>query len=138
MDPTGPPQSSQQWGAASTGDTPRATSPTEPAFTRLKHLITLPESDFPPNNPLHKQIWSVELSTLQVRTLFAIAHTRLERAVKDKRDALEEESEKLDALLTRGMRIPQRADPEDVKGDVCVLVLQRWTYERDLELMRGR
>ncbi|KAK0260619.1 hypothetical protein B0A54_14629 [Friedmanniomyces endolithicus] len=120
------------------GQNQRTPSPTPittpgPDFLRLQHLIILPETAFTPANPFHKQLWAARLSAEELRTLLVDAQGLLEHAIRIKNEALRTELEKLEKLeehVVEGMTSPMREEVEDVKGDVCAAVLQRWGLQR--------
>ncbi|KAK0792416.1 hypothetical protein LTS16_007771 [Friedmanniomyces endolithicus] len=114
--------------------TPSPTPSTRPdsEFLRLQDLIILPEAAFTPANPLHQQIWSADLSAEDLGTLLTDAQILLEHAIRIKSDALRTELENLEEQFAEGVTSPIREEVEDVKGDVCAAVLQRWGFQRDV------
>ncbi|KAK1814856.1 hypothetical protein LTR12_010721 [Friedmanniomyces endolithicus] len=114
---------------------PTPSTPPDSDFLRLQHLIILPETAFTPANPFHKQLWAASLSAEELRTLLVDAQGLLEHAIRIKSDALRAELEKLEKLEERfaeGVTSPMREEVEDMKGDICAAMLQRWGLQRDV------
>ncbi|KAK5691305.1 hypothetical protein LTR17_025691 [Elasticomyces elasticus] len=110
----------------------------ETDYGRLKTLIGQPESHFSPMDSLHKIVWSADLSTLELQALHRRARKQLEQAMKTKVRALEVEIDKLTFRLSQQAPVADREDVEGLKGDVCKLVLERWSHEKAVEEMTGQ
>ncbi|KAK1058654.1 hypothetical protein LTR74_013206 [Friedmanniomyces endolithicus] len=109
-----------------------------PEYHPLRRLIKEPEGFFAREDPMFKQVWAADLTEAEIKSLFELAHKQLERAIKAKAAALQRELDKLNQVLARSFREVGHEDPEDLKGDVCQLVLQRWNHESAVEEMTGR
>jgi len=112
--------------------------PMSPEYHRLRRLIKEPEGFFAREGPIFKQVWAANLTEVEIKYLFEVAHKQLERAIKAKVAALQRELDELNQVLARGFREVGHEDPEDLKGDVCQLVSQRWNHESAVEEMTGR
>ncbi|TKA63835.1 hypothetical protein B0A55_10840 [Friedmanniomyces simplex] len=99
-----------------------STASTNPAYHALNHFI----------------IWAADLTEAEMKSLLKRAHRQLEQAMKTKVVALQREIDKLHYRLARGLQEVNREDPEDVKGDVCTLVLERRGRESAVEGMTGQ
>ncbi|KAK0947074.1 hypothetical protein LTR29_001357 [Friedmanniomyces endolithicus] len=108
-----------------------------PEYHRLRRIIKEPEACFGPEDPMFKQVWAADLIEAEMKSLFEVAHKQLERAIKAKVAALQTELDKLNHMLACGFPELGHEDPEDLKGDLCQLVLQRWSYESAVEEMTG-
>ena len=124
--------------ASSSGFTPQA-PPTD--FDRLKLLIQTPASAFtnnPLDLPLHKQIWSADLTSTELRSLAKLANDRLQDALAAQIKAMNKEIAKLKARADECGRVARHDDEDDLRGDVCARVLERWGHEEMVEGMTGR
>ncbi|KAK4507927.1 hypothetical protein PRZ48_001662 [Zasmidium cellare] len=110
-------------------------------LANLKDLIASPSSSFTPDNTLEKQIWSdEELSPRLLRAGLRHAHRELEVAITRQLAAHEEEVRKLRELLQRGgekLQAMQAKDKDVMKGNLCVIVHQRWSFEKQTTEMVG-
>ncbi|KAK0255976.1 hypothetical protein LTS09_008906 [Friedmanniomyces endolithicus] len=115
-----------------------AIAPMSPEYHRLRRVIKEPEGFCAPEDPMFRQVWAADLTGAEIKSLFEVAHKQLERAIKAKVAALQMELDKLSHVLARGFPEVGHEDPEDLKSDVCQLVLQRWSHESAVEEMTGR
>ena len=105
---------------------------------QLKQLIKKPSSAFTTGNPLEKQIWAHNLTEAELKQALGVAHAKLETAMRDHIRALMHEVEKLEAKLDHGLVIQRHHDFRDLKGDMCVKVMERWCLEKLTEDMTGK
>ncbi|KAK4894472.1 hypothetical protein LTR27_007358 [Elasticomyces elasticus] len=115
-----------------------ANSASETDYGRLKTLISQPENHFSPTDSLHKSVWSAELTTSELHALHRRARKQLEQAMKTKVQVLEVEIDKLKFRLSQQAPVADREDVDGLKGDVCKLVLERWSHEKAVEEMTGQ
>ncbi|KAK0342206.1 hypothetical protein LTR29_013216 [Friedmanniomyces endolithicus] len=115
-----------------------AIAPMSPEYHRLRRVIKESEGFCAPEDPMFRQVWAADLTGAEIKSLFEVAHKQLERAIKAKVAALQMELDKLNQVLARGFHDVGQEDPEDLKSDVCLLVLQRWSHESAVEEMTGR
>ncbi|KAK3651607.1 hypothetical protein LTR56_004336 [Elasticomyces elasticus] len=134
----------RRWDASSTpthttvAPTSTADSAADTDYGRLRTLISQPERHFSPTDSLHKSVWSAELTTSELQALHRRARKQLEQAIKTKVRALEIEIDKLTFRLSQQALVVDREDVEGLKGDVCKLVLERWSHEKAVEEMTGQ
>ncbi|KAK5698804.1 hypothetical protein LTR97_006452 [Elasticomyces elasticus] len=124
--------------ATTVAPTSTADNAADTDYGRLKTLISQPESQFSPTDSLHKSVWSAELTTSELQALHRRARKQLEQAMKTKVRALEIEIDKLTFRLSQQALVVDREDVEGLKGDVCKLVLERWSHEKAVEEMTGQ
>ncbi|KAK5129056.1 hypothetical protein LTR85_000389 [Meristemomyces frigidus] len=122
-------------GSAMSSNSPQ----TEPlALDQAKHTVKQPASAFVKGDSLHKQVWAAELTEEELEELLEIAHTKLEAAIRRQVKALVKEAEKLKRTLDQGLRVADHEDHEDLKGDICAKVMERWEFEKRVVEMTGR
>ena len=106
-------------------------------FSRLKQNITSAHSNA---TNIHKQIWSADLSSAELQDLLMHAHEGTEAALKRYVLALESEAFKLRwALQNASAQLEncRKGTEEEIKGNACVLMEQKWVFERLLEAITG-
>lgn len=89
------------------------------AVEHLKHTIKQPSTAFTAENTLQKQVWSTEVSERELKEALALAHVKLEVAMKNQVKVLKKEVQKLEDRIEDGLLVQQHAEWEDLKGDIC-------------------
>lgn len=121
-------------------ETPRPSSNEE--LRSLKRLISQPKESVVPPSILLKAVWSDNhLQRPDVQILLDHAHEELRQALKAYLATLEGEMAKVQNTLLQGaleLSTQRRSNMESIKGDICVLVQRRWTYEELTEQLLGR
>ncbi|KAK4550782.1 Tripeptidyl-peptidase sed1 [Oleoguttula mirabilis] len=108
------------------------------AVERMKGTVKQPASAFTEGDSMHKQVWSAELSKAELEEVLKVAHIKLEAAVRRQIRALVKEAEKLKQKADQGLRVAEHQDFEDLKGDICAKVIERWMFEKRMDEMTGK
>ncbi|KAK4634592.1 hypothetical protein CLAFUW4_00716 [Fulvia fulva] len=118
--------STQQPGQAATGSS-----------SRLQSIIEAPKTSFSQAQPMHKQIWNTTAPKNDVQCALAHAHAMSVDVLQQYATALETRAAKARAVLAANgssqLATVMCGSIEDMKGNICVLVQQRWTFEEMMQ-----
>ncbi|EMC94621.1 hypothetical protein BAUCODRAFT_140924 [Baudoinia panamericana UAMH 10762] len=87
---------------------------------------------------LHKHVWRADLSKAELEALLYITDLKLKASIKEQMKAHTKELEKLKKKRDAWFYVPAHDDEGDIRGDICMKVMERWGHEKMVEEMTGK
>jgi hypothetical protein len=118
-----------------------------PNLEHMDCLISKPASAFATSKeearssgkelPLHTQLWSTELSGVDLEWLFVQSRHKEKLAAEALLQAHKDEIRYLRTAMARPAQPPYHADSDDLKGDILANVMNCWRHSEAYERMTG-